>query len=91
MSYLLIQPGQYADPRSINLSIQTLFATGLFSDVQIEDSGEIVTVRVQENPIINRVVLEGNRAMDDDKITDEMETIKRDGERVNGSLLQRKA
>ncbi len=73
ISYLLIQPGQIADPQSINLSIQTLFATGLFSDVQIEDRGEIVIVRVQENPIINRVVLEGNNAISEDKITDEIQ------------------
>lgn len=73
LSYLLIQPGQVADPRLVNLSIQTLFATGLFTDVQIEDQNGTVIVRVQENPIINRVVLEGNRAMDDDKITDEIE------------------
>ena len=73
LSYLLIQPGRPADERLTNLSIQTLFATGLFSDVQIEDRGEIVIVRVQENPIINRVVLEGNLAIDDEKITDEIQ------------------
>ncbi|WP_300529712.1 outer membrane protein assembly factor BamA [Maricaulis sp.] len=73
ISYLLIQPGQPMDPRTVNLSIQTLFATGLFSDVQIEDRGNIAVVRVQENPIINRVVLEGNRAIDNDKITDEIQ------------------
>ncbi|WP_300552269.1 outer membrane protein assembly factor BamA [Maricaulis sp.] len=73
ISYLLIQPGRPLDPQTVNLSIQTLFATGLFSDVQIEDRGNIAVVRVQENPIINRVVLEGNRAMDDDKITDEIQ------------------
>lgn len=73
LSYLLIQPGQVADSRLTNMSIQTLFATGLFSDVQIEDRGAIVIVRVEENPIINRVVLEGNRAIKDDKITDEIQ------------------
>ena len=73
LSYLLIQVGQVSSPRLVNLSIQTLFATGLFSDVQIEDRGEIVVVRLQENPIINRVVLEGNQAMDDDNITDEIQ------------------
>ena len=73
LSYLLIQPGQTYDTRLVNLSIQTLFATGLFSDVQVENRGEIVLVRVQENPIINRVILEGNNAIDDDKITDEIE------------------
>ncbi|HAQ36635.1 MAG: outer membrane protein assembly factor BamA [Maricaulis sp.] len=73
ISYLLIQTGQVADARSINLSIQTLFATGLFSDVRIEDRGGIVVVYVVENPIINRVILEGNNAIDDDRITEEIQ------------------
>ena len=73
LSYLLIQQGQPTTARLINLSIQTLFATGLFADVQIEDRGEIVVVRVQENPIINLVLLEGNSAIDDEKITDEIQ------------------
>lgn len=73
LSYLLLQPGQVFDTRLVNLSIQTLMATGLFSDVQFEDRGEQVLVRVQENPIINRVILEGNSAIADDKITDEIE------------------
>jgi outer membrane protein insertion porin family len=73
LSYLLIQPGQPANSRLINLSIQTLVATGLFSDVTIEDRGEIVLVRLVENPIINRVILDGNRAIDDEKITDEIQ------------------
>lgn len=73
LSYLLIQPGRPLDPQTVNLSIQTLWATGLFSDVQIQQQGNLAVVLVQENPIINRVVLEGNRAMDDDKITDEIQ------------------
>lgn len=73
LSYLLLQPGQPFDSRLVNLSIQTLIATGLFSDVQMEDRGEIVIVRVQENPIINRVILEGNSAIDDESITDEIQ------------------
>ncbi|MFT6462048.1 MAG: outer membrane protein insertion porin family [Maricaulis maris] len=73
LSYLLLQPGQPFDSRLVNLSIQTLMATGLFSDVQFEDRGQIVLVRVQENPIINRVILEGNSAIDDEKITDEIQ------------------
>jgi outer membrane protein insertion porin family len=73
LSYLLVQTGQPVDSRSVNLSIQTLFATGLFSDVQMEDRGDTMIVRLQENPIINRVVLEGNQAIDDEKITDEIQ------------------
>jgi outer membrane protein insertion porin family len=73
LSYLLLQPGVPVDARSVNLSIQTLFATGLFSDVRIENRGDVVIVYVQENPIINRVILEGNRAVDDDSITEEIQ------------------
>jgi len=73
LSYLLLQPGVPADAQTINLSIQTLFATGLFSDVRIENRGELVVVYVQENPIINRVLLEGNRSSDDDTINEEIQ------------------
>ncbi len=73
LSYLTLQPGIPADERSINLSMQTLFATGLFSDVRIENRGEVVVVFVQENPIINRVLIEGNRATNDDNIREEIQ------------------
>lgn len=72
-SYLLIQPGdQYSEDR-IDLSIKTLFATGLFADVLIEPNGGDILIRVIENPIINRVIIEGNKALKKDKITDEVE------------------
>ena len=35
-SYLLVRPGETFDPERIDLSLKTLFATGLFADVQIE-------------------------------------------------------
>lgn len=73
LSYLLIRPGDVADPRLVNLSIQTLFATNLFADVRIAQEGSTLIVFVRENPIINRVVLEGNRAINDSRITDEIQ------------------
>lgn len=73
LSYVLIGPGDVPDPRLINLSIQTLYSTNLFSDVRIAVEGPNMVVFVEENPIINRVILEGNRAVADDKITDEIE------------------
>ncbi|MEQ8433940.1 MAG: outer membrane protein assembly factor BamA [Oceanicaulis sp.] len=73
LSYVLIQPGEVADPRLINLSIQTLYGTNLFSDIRIALDGPNMVIFVEENPIVNRVILEGNRALADDKITDEIE------------------
>ena len=73
LSYLLVRPGEVPDPRLINLSIQTLYGTNLFSDVRIAIDGPTMVVYVEENAIINRVVLEGNSAIADDKITEEIE------------------
>lgn len=72
-SYLLIAPGDPYDEERIDLSIKTLFATGLFADVLIEPNDGNLVISVSENPIINRVLIEGNSALKTDKITDELE------------------
>ncbi|MGP1275305.1 MAG: outer membrane protein assembly factor BamA [Caulobacterales bacterium] len=73
LSYMLVRPGDVADPRLINLSMQTLFATNLFADVRVARDGATLIIYVRENPVINRVVLEGNRAINDERITDEIQ------------------
>ncbi len=72
-SYLLFAPGDPLSEERIDLSIKTLYATGLFADVLIEPRDGNVLIRVVENPIINRVIFEGNKALKTDKITDEIE------------------
>jgi len=72
-SYLQIGPGDTFDPERIDMSIKTLFATGLFADVQIEQRGTDLVVSVIENPIINRVIFEGMRTLDEDDLEDEVQ------------------
>ena len=36
-SYLLLEPGQRFDPERVDLSLKTLFETGLFADVKSEE------------------------------------------------------
>ncbi len=72
-SYLLFAPGDPYSEERVDLSVKTLYATGLFADVLIEPRDGNVLIRVVENPIINRVILEGNKALKTDKITDEIE------------------
>lgn len=72
-SYLLFAPGDPYSENRIDLSIKTLYATGLFADVAIDPRDGNVLIRVIENPIINRVILEGNKSLKSDKITDEIE------------------
>lgn len=76
-SYLLVQPGDAFDPDRIDLSLKTLFATGLFADASFETDGSDLIVRVVENPIINRVIFEGNSALDDDKLREEIQAAPR--------------
>ena len=72
-SYLLVRPGDTFDPERIDLSLKTLFATGLFADVQIEQRGSDLVVSVIENPVINRVIFEGMRTLDEEDLEDEVQ------------------
>jgi outer membrane protein insertion porin family len=67
-SYMLLQPGDRFDSDRQDRSLRTLFATGLFRDVQIGREGDRVMVTVRENPIVNQVVFEGNRKVGDDNL-----------------------
>ncbi|MEW5421032.1 outer membrane protein assembly factor BamA [Amorphus sp. 3PC139-8] len=67
-AYLTIKPGQSFGPSDIDQSIESLFATGLFADVQIVQRGSTLVVTVRENPIINRVNFEGNRGLSDETL-----------------------
>jgi outer membrane protein insertion porin family len=73
LSYLPIQPGDTIDPVILDVAIRTLTRTQLFADVQIglQANGDLV-VRIVENPIINQVVFEGNSAISEDKLTEEV-------------------
>ena len=70
-SYMILKPGMTADPVSLDQSLKSMFASGLFADVTIrrERGGLIVTV--VENPIVNRVIFEGNDKLDDDDLYEE--------------------
>lgn len=76
-SYLLVEPGDSFDGERLDLSLKTLFATGLFADVSLDRRESDLLVRVVENPIINRVLFEGNSALDDDKLREEVQAAPR--------------
>ncbi len=72
-SYMLVQPGDRYDAERLDRSLKTLFATGLFRDVQIRRDGSRVVVVVAENPIVSRVAFEGNRKISDDVLRQEVQ------------------
>ncbi len=72
-SYLVVREGDVYDPAIVDRSLKTLFATGLFADVQIQLQGQTLVVTVVENPIINRVIFLNNDAVDTDKLKEEVQ------------------
>ncbi|WP_254063075.1 outer membrane protein assembly factor BamA [Caulobacter sp. S45] len=74
VSYMPLAVGDTIDAARIDLAVKTLFRTDLFSDVTVtlDPATGLLTVHVTENPIINRVVFEGNSAESDDKLRDEV-------------------
>lgn len=73
MSYLTIRPGDVVTPAKVDESLKALFATGLFADVQIDQEGSDLHVKVVENPIINRVVFEGNKKLEEKDLLKEVQ------------------
>ena len=72
-SYMVIQPGDRFDAENMDRSIKTLYATGLFADVWLRREGDTLIVTVRENPIVNRIAFEGNRAVGDDVLRGEVQ------------------
>ncbi len=71
-SYLPVQVGTRVTDEQTSQAISALFATGLFSNVTISIQGTDMVVEVVENPIVNRVVFDGEKALAEDKLIDEV-------------------
>ena len=72
-AYANLAPGQTYTASTLDQALKDLYATQLFADVQITgaETGDLV-ISVRENPVINRIILEGNKRLKDDKITPEI-------------------
>jgi len=72
-AYANLLPGQTYTAASLDQALKDLYATQLFADVTITggDTGDLI-IAVRENPVINRIVLDGNKRIKDDKILPEI-------------------
>jgi outer membrane protein insertion porin family len=73
-SYFRAGPGERLTSYKIDQALKALYATGLFQDVRIDQSGGRLIVSVIENPVINRVAFEGNKKLKDDQLTNEVQS-----------------
>jgi outer membrane protein insertion porin family len=72
-AYANLSPGQTYTAETLDQALKDLYATQLFADVTIQggETGDLV-IAVRENPVINRIILEGNKRLKDDKILPEI-------------------
>ena len=57
--------------------LKALYATGLFQDVRISQSGGKLIVTVVEAPVINKIAFEGNYRIKDEQLTEEIQSKER--------------
>ncbi len=73
LSYMRVGPGDPFDPLRIDETLKSLFSTGLFADVTLRREQNTLIVQVVENPIINRLAFEGNRRIEDEILSGEVQ------------------
>ncbi len=73
LSYMSVKPGDQLDQDALDRSLKSLFATGLFADVNLRAEGSVVIVNVVENPVINEIAFEGNDRIKDDELLAEIQ------------------
>ncbi|MGF1549452.1 MAG: outer membrane protein assembly factor BamA [Sphingomonadaceae bacterium] len=73
LSYTDLRAGQAYSRETLDQALKDLFDTELFANVQIlgADTGNLV-IEVVENPVINRVIFEGNKRLKEDEIRKEI-------------------
>jgi outer membrane protein insertion porin family len=78
LSYTKLRVGGSYTRETLDAALRDLYETELFADVQIRDNAGVLTVTVKENPVINRIVLEGNKRVKEDKIRPEIKMAPRE-------------
>jgi outer membrane protein insertion porin family len=72
LSYIRLKVGDVYNPAAADAALKDIAATELFSDYSILFDNGALTIRLTENPIINRILIEGNDRIKPDKILPEI-------------------
>ncbi len=74
-SYIPYEVGDRVDQNAPAEIIRSLYSTGFFKDVQLEQDGNVLVVTVVERPAIASITLEGNKDIDDETILESMRSV----------------
>jgi outer membrane protein insertion porin family len=73
-SYFKMRPGEQFDAAKIDSALKALYASGLFQDIRISQSGGRLVVTVVEAPVIDRLAFEGNNKVKDEQLQEEIQS-----------------
>ena len=72
LSYVRLRVGEEYTQAAGDQALKDLYATELFSNASVRNDNGNVVIEVTENPVINRIILEGNKRIKNDKILPEI-------------------
>ena len=72
ISYIQMRVGDTYTQALADEALKDLYATELFSNASVRNDAGDVVIEVVENPVINRIILEGNKRIKNDKILPEI-------------------
>tara|TARA_R110002072_G_scaffold38314_24_gene111091 strand:+ start:309 stop:3002 length:2694 start_codon:yes stop_codon:yes gene_type:complete len=72
LSYIRLRPGEEWNQVVGDQVLKDIYATELFADADVRFENGNVLITVVENPVINRIILEGNDRIKSDKIVPEI-------------------
>lgn len=74
-NYLPINVGETVNEQRAAEAVRALFKTGFFSDVTLENDGDILVVKVVERPSVSKVNLSGNKDIKTEDLTEALKRI----------------
>ena len=72
LSYINLSPGDAYDRDRLDKALKEIYASELFADATILDDNGTLTITVKENPVINRVLVEGAKRVKEEKVREEI-------------------
>ncbi len=71
-SYIDLDVGDTYDRDRLDKALKEIYASELFADATILDDNGTLTISVKENPVINRVLVEGAKRVKEEKVREEI-------------------
>ncbi|MHA1539368.1 MAG: outer membrane protein assembly factor BamA [Alphaproteobacteria bacterium] len=67
-----LKAGQSVTPEDLDRAVRKLYATDYFNDVYVRFNENTLKIYVEENPTIDKIAFEGNREIDDSKLSSQI-------------------